>query len=384
MKNDQPDIPVVIIGGGPIGLFLAISLIKKGIKCLVLEKRKDPVPDSRSLGIHPVSLELFDKVNITETFLEEGLKIRKGFALSSDQVLGEIVFDDCPKPHNYILACPQFTTEKILRNELNRLDQKALLTQAEFIDLKQHGDHIKIKYTDQQGNNKTITTDYLVGCDGKNSLVRQRSSIHYSGKRYDDTYVMGDFEDNTDFGTDAAVYLLPEGLIESFPLPNGMRRWVVKTNEYIEKPDSQIIENLVKKRIDHDLKGINSVMISSFGVQHFIAETFVKNRVILAGDAAHIVSPVGGQGMNLGWLDTWKISEALSGKNIGLGLYKYSEKQRKITRKVAKRAELNMMLGRKTRIPLCRNLIVRTLLKDPLSKKVAQLFTMRGLDNWWI
>lgn len=384
MKNDQPDIPVVIIGGGPIGLFLAISLKKKGIKCLVLEKRKDPVPDSRSLGIHPVSLELFDKVNITETFLEEGLKIRKGFALSSDQVLGEIVFDDCPKPHNYILACPQFTTEKILRNELNRLDQKALLTQAEFIDLKQHGDHIKIKYTDQQGNNKTITTDYLVGCDGKNSLVRQRSSIHYSGKRYDDTYVMGDFEDNTDFGTDAAVYLLPEGLIESFPLPNGMRRWVVKTNEYIEKPDSQIIENLVKKRIDHDLKGINSVMISSFGVQHFIAETFVKNRVILAGDAAHIVSPVGGQGMNLGWLDTWKISEALSGKNIGLGLYKYSEKQRKITRKVAKRAELNMMLGRKTRIPLCRNLIVRTLLKDPLSKKVAQLFTMRGLDNWWI
>ncbi|MFP8489417.1 FAD-dependent oxidoreductase [Gracilimonas sp. Q87] len=384
MKNDQPDIPVVIIGGGPIGLFLAISLIKKGIKCLVLEKRKDPVPDSRSLGIHPVSLELFDKVNITETFLEEGLKIRKGFALSSDQVLGEIVFDDCPKPHNYILACPQFTTEKILRNELNKLDQKALITQAEFIDLKQHEDHIKIKYNDLQGNNKTITTDYLVGCDGKNSLVRQRSSIHYSGKRYDDTYVMGDFEDNTDFGTDAAVYLLPEGLIESFPLPNGMRRWVVKTNEYIEKPDTQIIVSLVKKRIDHDLKGITSVMISSFGVQHFIAETFVKNRVILAGDAAHIVSPVGGQGMNLGWLDTWKISEALSGRNIGLGLKKYSDKQRKITRKVAKRAELNMMLGRKTRIPLCRDLIIRTLLKEPLSKKVAQLFTMRGLDKWWI
>ncbi|MDZ7808597.1 MAG: NAD(P)/FAD-dependent oxidoreductase [Gracilimonas sp.] len=351
---------------------------------MVIEKRKNPIPDSRSLGIHPISLELFGNLNITEPFLEKGLKIRKGFALTSDKVLGEIIFDDCPKPYNYILACPQFTTEEILRNELNKLDDKALITQAEFIDLRQHKNHANLQYTDQQGKSHTISTEYVIGCDGKNSLVRQRSSIHYSGKRYDDTYVMGDFEDNTDFGTDAAVFLPPKGMIECFPLPNGLRRWVVKTDEYIEKPDSQHVVSLIKKRIDHDLRGITSVMISSFGVQHFIAETFVKDRVILAGDAAHIVSPIGGQGMNLGWLDAWKISETLSGDNIDLGLKEYSKKQRRITRKVAKRAELNMRLGRKTRIPSLRNLIVGFLLKEPFSKKIAQLFTMRGLNSWWI
>jgi len=384
MKDDYSHIPVVIVGGGPVGLFLAICLKKNGVDCLVIEKRDKPVPDSRSLGIHPVSLELFDKVNITEAFLQKGLKIHKGYALTSDRTLGEIVFDDCPKPHNYILACPQFSTEEILRNELDKLDTGTLITKAEFLNFRRHNNHIDIQYRKERGNTHTVTADYLIGCDGKNSLVRQQASIHYSGKRYTDTYIMGDFEDNTHFSTDAAVYLLPEGLIECFPLPNGMRRWVVKTDEYIEEPNSEILSELVKERIDHDLIGIKYDMISSFGVQHFIAETYVKDHVILAGDAAHVVSPIGGQGMNLGWIDAWKISEALSQKYADIQLKKYSDTQRKITRKVAKRAEINMLLGRKTRLPIFRNLIVKILLKKPFKHYIAQLFTMRGLTNWWI
>ena len=384
MKNSHTYIPVVIVGGGPVGLFLAICLLKKGIQCKILEKRDEPVPDSRSLGIHPVSLELFDKIDLTQPFLDQGLKIQKGFALSSDKVLGEINFEGCPKPHNYILACPQFTSEAILREELNRLDDSVLVTKAEFNELKQKEGQVEIYFTDEQGNNRFITADYVIGCDGKNSPVRQRSSIHYSGKRYDDTYIMGDFEDNTDFGSDAAVYLPPDGLIECFPLPNGMRRWVVKTDSYVENPDSTIIVEFIRKRINHDLTAIQNVMISSFGVQHFIAETFVKGRVILAGDAAHVVSPIGGQGMNLGWLDAWRVAEILSGDDIDLNLKEYSKSQKKITRKVAKRAELNMALGRKTVIPSIRNLFIKSLLKKPLKNKIAQLFTMRGLESWWI
>lgn len=384
MKNKSTVIPVVIVGGGPVGLFLAICLCKKGIQCLVLEKREDPVPDSRSLGIHPVSLELFDKVSLTQSFLKQGLKIKKGYALGPNEVLGVVQFEDCPKPHNYILACPQFTTEAILRHELNQMNDSFLVTQAEFNDLKQKKDHVEIYFTDKQGNDRSVAAEYVIGCDGKNSLVRQRASIHYSGKRYEDTYIMGDFEDNTSFGSDAAVYLPQEGLIESFPLPNGMRRWVVKTNAYIENPDSKVIKKLVSKRIDHDLSDLSNVMISSFGVQHFIAETFAKDRVILAGDSAHVVSPIGGQGMNLGWLDAWGIAEALHGNDTELKLKEYSDTQRKITRKVARRAEINMSLGRKTAIPAVRDLFVKSLLKKPLSNKIARLFTMRGLNNWWI
>ena len=394
MTKANNDIPVVIVGGGPVGLFLAICLIKKGIECRVLEKREEPVPDSRSLGVHPVSLELFDELGITNPFLEAGLKIKKGLALTDDKKLGEISFENCPKPHNYILACPQFTTEKILRNELLKLNSNALITGANFEHFHEHNQSVDITYSTKQKTNQRLTSNYLVGCDGKNSRVRKLASIHYSGKRYSDTYIMGDFEDTTDFGSDAAVFLPKDGLIECFPLPNGMRRWVVKTDEYISNPDQELLSGLVKNRLNYDLFGLKSTMISSFGVQHFMAETYAKGKVMLAGDSAHVVSPVGGQGMNLGWMDCRVLSDAIAfieknntDNNSAFSeqvLAEYSEYQRYITKKVARRAEINMALGRKYKIPILRNLFVQGILRSPLKNKVAEIFTMRGLDNWWI
>lgn len=392
MKKTKPDIPVVIVGGGPVGLFLAICLIKKGIECRVLEKRQEPIADSRSLGIHPVSLELFDEVGITEPFLKAGLKIRRGLALTEKNKLGEISFEHCPKPHNYILACPQFTTEKILREELSKLDEHALITGATFQSFLEHEQSVEITYSANQQTYQQITSNFIVGCDGKNSLVRQQASIHYSGKRYDDTYIMGDFEDTTDFSSDAAVFLTKSGLIECFPLPNGMRRWVVKTDKYISKPNHEKLATLVLERLGYDLFGIKSTMLSSFGVQHFMAETFAKRRVLLAGDAAHVVSPIGGQGMNLGWLDCQILAMQLHALVNSKGelnydpaiLKKYSLRQKKIVKKAARRAEINMALGRKYRIPLLRNLFVKGMLQSPLKNKVAEIFTMRGLNDWWI
>lgn len=388
MKNSEDHIETVIIGGGPVGLFLAISLIKKGIHCRVLEKRVVPVTDSRSLGIHPVSLELFDELGITTSFLEAGLKINKGIAHSGVKELGEISFEHCPKPHNYIFACPQFTTEKILRNELVKLDEKALVTGAEFLEFSEDEYSVNLSYRSDDGEIHRLTANWLIGCDGKNSLVRQKASIHYSGKRYPDTYVMGDFEDNTTFETDAVVFLHEDGLIECFPLPNGMRRWVVKTDSYIQNPTQKNLAELVKMRLGYDLHSIESTMLSSFGVQHFMAETFAKGRAVLAGDAAHVVSPIGGQGMNLGWLDCQEIAKIFEKNEIESintkSFNTYSLKQKKIARKVARRAEINMALGRKNRFPGVRNVFIKALLNSPLKNKVAQLFTMRGLEHWWI
>lgn len=390
MTETKIDKPVVIIGGGPVGLFLGICLLKEGIACRVLERRNEPVPDSRSLGIHPVSLELFDEVGISEPFLKAGLKIKKGIALTDDKKLGEISFDNCPKPYNYILACPQFTTEKILRDELAKLDEHALITGATFKSFVEHEQSVEITYSTDQQPNQRITTNYLIGCDGKNSTVRQHASIHFSGKRYDDTYIMGDFEDTTEFGPDAAVFLAKDGLIECFPLPNGMRRWVVKTDYYISEPGQLKLATLVQKRLGYDLFGVKSTMLSSFGVQHLMAETFARGRVLLAGDAAHVVSPIGGQGMNLGWLDCRKLTDSLvllEGKNsviAGQILQDYSAIQKRITKKVARRAEVNMALGRKQKLPFLRNAFVKGILHSPLKGKVAELFTMRGLDSWWI
>ena len=391
MTKPELHIPVLIVGGGPVGLFLAISLLKKGVQCKVIEKRKNPVPDSRSLGIHPVSLELFDELGIAHLFLKEGIKIQKGIALNEKGIVGEISFETCPKPHNYILACPQRTTESILRKELSRLAPDALITRSTFKKFLEEQHAVLTTFSDPDGKERVFQSDVLIGCDGKNSLVRQQASIHYSGKRYPDTYIMGDFEDTTDFGNKAAVFLPKNGLIESFPLPNGIRRWVVKTDKYIQQPAPEKIADMIHRRVGYKLYNVNNTMTSSFGVQHFMAEFFRKGRILLAGDAAHVVSPIGGQGMNLGWLGSEemavKLSEMYSQDNklsIDQRLNNFEKQHKKRVQKAAKRAELNMILGRRSRIPFFKNIIIKTILTSPIDRKLARLFTMRNLKSGWL
>lgn len=383
MKASELHTDILIVGGGPVGLFLAICLYKKGVSCKVLEKRKEPVPDSRSLGIHPVSLELFDKLGICTPFLEAGIPIRNGIALTGSKKIGTLSFSVEAGPHNYILACPQFKTESILRDLLREMDPGALTTEAEYLRHQQSEFEVTTYFRtpDHPSENK-ITSRYLIACDGKNSKVRRSASIHFSGKRYPDTYIMGDFEDTTPFGMDAVVYLPPEGLIECFPLPDGMRRWVVKTQEYLKDPVPEDLTNRVKKRLGHSLEGVRNTMLSSFGVQHYMAETFAKGRVILAGDAAHVISPIGGQGMNLGWLDAWYLSQILQDEHPDLK--SYSRDQQKMAKKVSRRAELNMHLGRRRKLPFFRNVLLRVLLGTPLKRVLTKLFTMRKLESWWI
>lgn len=374
---------ITIVGGGPVGLFLGISLSHLGIACTILEKRTTAVQDSRSLGIHPISMELFEKLSITDSFLNKGLKIQKGIAHDGSRKLGEIDFSILNKPFNYILACPQFETEKILSAEFIKMNPSGLVKGAEVHAIYQENkDEVICRYT-LDGSEHSLKSDFIIGCDGKNSFVRQEAGIFYGGKRYSDTYIMGDFEDNTDFGEKAAVFLPKQGMIECFPLPNRKRRWVVKTDNFVKNPSQKDLSDLVASRLDYDLSNIESTMLSSFGVQHFMAEQFVKDRILLCGDSAHVVSPIGGQGMNLGWIGAWKLSNALymvqkkpSPKNY---LIEYQKSQKKLVKKAARRAEMNMILGRGQRLPIIKKMIVFLLLKTPLRKVAAQQFTMKNL-----
>lgn len=380
--NDNK-LKITIVGGGPVGLFLGIALSKLDIDCTIIEKRSAPIQDSRSLGIHPISMQLFEKLGITDPLLKRGLRIKKGIALDSLSKLGEIDFSTLEKPYNYILACPQFETEKILAEEFTNINPDRLIRGAEVVSIEQNHEKAICRYS-KDGQDFILESDFITGCDGKNSLVRQEVGIFFGGKRYPDTYIMGDFEDTTKFGTDAAVFLPRQGMIECFPLPNGMRRWVVKTDEFVKGPTQQLLADLVNKRLSHDISNTENTMLSSFGVQHFMAEQFFKGRLLLCGDSAHVVSPIGGQGMNLGWIGAWKLSRALDtirkdSKNMNRHLLTYQKEQRQIVKKAARRAEMNMRLGRKQRLPFINKMIVYLLLKTPLKNLAARQFAMKTL-----
>lgn len=388
MNSRSETYQVVVVGGGPVGLFLGICLEEVGISTIILEKRSEPRSGSRSLGIHPVSLELFQDLDFAEIFTQEGIKIQYGHAFANSQKLGTLSFKNCPDPFNFILALPQYRTETILENILNGKNPETLVRNAKVTNICEEDEYIDVEYQ-TVAKHRSLKCSYLIGCDGKKSFIRDQADISFQGDGYPDTYIMGDFSDNTDFGSDAAVFLCDEGLIESFPLPHNQRRWVVKTAKYFSSVSRKDIEQHVKRRLNHDLNQSEYYMLSSFGVQKLIARPMVKNRIILAGDAAHIVSPIGGQGMNLGWLGAWDLAQSLGqvfrdNHNAHDILREFEQRRQKAAANAIRRGEMNMRLGRKTTFPGFRNGIVRLMLNTPLAQLMANLFTMRGIERWVI
>src|SRR5699024_12335301 len=119
MSNPATTYPAVIVGGGPVGLFLGICLERAGIPCRILEKRSSPTKDSRSLGIHPPSLECFEALGIAGDMTREGVAIYRGHAYTDTRKIGSLSFEACPKPFNFVLSLPQSRTEQLLEAHLD-------------------------------------------------------------------------------------------------------------------------------------------------------------------------------------------------------------------------------------------------------------------------
>mgnify|MGYP000936752061 CR=1 FL=1 len=384
-------VPVAIVGGGPVGLFLAACLGQFGIECRVLEKRAGISGASRSIGIHGVSLGLFARLDLSEALLASGIRITRGVALDEYGKLGELNLEACLSDRAFVLIVPQNRTESILYSHVCQSYPGFLQGPTEVVGLRQMTNHVEILCRDSLSCSCIVRARIVVACDGKRSVVRRSAGIAFVGGCYPDSFIMGDFADNTCFGPVAAIYLPSEGLIESFPLPGGNRRWVARLDEPVsiaEVPATRAeLEDVVRKRIGHELQDCDNYMMSRFRAERYLAATLLSDRIVLAGDAAHVISPIGGQGLNLGWLGAWRLAEQISAilhKRVDHreAFSVYDRQQRKAARRAARRAELNMKLGRKYQSVSIRNALVRVLLQAPVNRLTARLFTMHGLYSW--
>jgi 2-polyprenyl-6-methoxyphenol hydroxylase-like FAD-dependent oxidoreductase len=195
---------------------------------------------------------------------------------------------------------------------------------------------------------------------------------------------MGDFIDSTGHGDDAVLYLEPDGIVESFPLPGHIRRWVVRLGVPARSPTAAGLAALVEARTGVVVDPDSSTMLSAFEVQSRLAKRMVHGRTVLLGDAAHEISPIGGQGMNLGWLDAAALApivdSSLKGEAVGVRLREFEEKRRRAASRASLQAGLNMALGRPLHpaIMASRNLLFAHALELPaVSALVERRFTMR-------
>ncbi|MBK6848515.1 MAG: FAD-dependent monooxygenase [Proteobacteria bacterium] len=375
---------VVIVGAGSVGLLLGCCLSRLGVAYRILERAAAPSAHSRAIGLHPVALELLDRLQLAAPFLRAGCRVDGGRALRSDgRLAGRLSFASCPPPFPFVLTLPQQQTESLLERALVERDPRALTRSAEVVRVEPLQDAVRVTYLDDQHDSKVLEAAVVVGCDGKHSMVRRAAGIPFDGAAYPDAFIMGDLDDDTGLGAEAVIFLHHEGMVESFPLPMGRRRWVARTDCPRQRATREELQAIVKRRCGVRLEQSQEHMLSAFGIERFLARTLVAGRIALAGDAAHVLSPIGGQGMSVGWQDAWHLAQTLQrtlrGDASSARLWRdYDRQRRRAALWASRRAEAFTRLGRPQRWPAARDALVRLALAWPLRATAARIFTMRG------
>ncbi len=337
---------VIIVGAGPVGLMLAALLGKRGRSVLVLEKKASRASGSNAIGVSPPSLALLAKLGLAEDLALWGAPIKRVEVHGEAQkVLGEVNFD---KP---ILAVPQNVTEMLLEHKIKEFQTVTVEYGWEYQSFDQGPGFLMAMFQDAAGNPRAERGAYLVGCDGSKSLVREHIDIVHQPKRFDSTFLMGDYTDATGWGDVAHLFFTRHGAVESFPLGQGKRRWIVQTQQYMDVPGSYL-EDQVALRTGTVLDPATRTWQSPFGIHRWISRHYAWGRVYLAGDSAHQMSPIGGQGMNTGFADAEFLAALLDARLEHPDSDKteqwnalYSRVRRRAGRVAAARSELSMRVG---------------------------------------
>lgn len=378
---------VLIVGAGPTGMALAIYLQQAGIDHVLVEKRETPQTTSRAAVIHAHTLEVLDRIGVVDGLLAQGIR-RSSFVIRDrDSSLFRIGFDELKSEYNFLLMIPQENTEEIMRNRLAELGGEIHFG-SEVAEISQREGGVSATIT-RGGKERTVNARYIVGADGMNSIVRKTAGISFEGETYDQSFMLADVTLEWRLGhNEVILFLSPDGLVVVAPLPGGFHRIVATIDEAPQEPKISDIQAVLDQR---GPSGVRTRVTdfgwrSRFRVHHRLAATFAKPPFIIIGDAAHVHSPAGGQGMNCGLIDACilgnLLADIISGERAPSEVATLDDLRRPAA------AEVLSMAGRMTGMATVRSPVLRTLrnialrLADrlpPIKRRLSNGFS--GIDR---
>jgi 2-polyprenyl-6-methoxyphenol hydroxylase-like FAD-dependent oxidoreductase len=346
MNATQPDCQVLVVGAGPTGLVLAAELLARGIRTRVIDKGDGVALQARAIGIHARTLEVLDTMGLAGRFTECGQVVRQLRFYSRARCLTSLEFARCGSRFGYVLDLPQDQTERLLRDRIAELGG-AVEQGAELTRLAVSDDAVIATVSDRAGRPQTITAGYVVGCDGAHSRVRRELGLTFRGQPYPQDWLLADVLLSGDLpGGD-----LREDAIHAFFRPDGLplilfpmrgHRWrltVPFAGDRGEQPPTLAeIQQLTSQRAPRPVTVSDSTWLASFRCHRRSASACRRGRVLLAGDAVHIHSPAGGQGLNTGMLDAhnlgWKLALVASGRAADVLLDSYGAERSPVAEQV--------------------------------------------------
>ncbi len=306
-------VTVMIVGAGPTGLMMANLLAQQGIECRIIDKKPEATQTSNALGIHARSLEMLDDINLVEPFLKAGFKAQRICFNTPGKLIAEFDFKKIPSHFNEILILPQCITEKILTDSLQNHNIE-VERNSTLLKLTNHPDKVSIEINTPRGI-EAVSCNWLIAADGAHSTARHLLNIPFAGEALAQHFMVADVHANQIANADAAnLFFGKINTMAVFPIRPQIYRLVLDLpqSDLPEVINQDYIQNLVDQCCHKPFKIDTLVWHSKFSINTRMINQLKSERVFFMGDAAHIHSPAGGQGMNTGMQDAYNLAWKLA------------------------------------------------------------------------
>jgi 2-polyprenyl-6-methoxyphenol hydroxylase-like FAD-dependent oxidoreductase len=314
-----PDPQVLVVGAGPVGLVAGAELARRGVRVRVIDKLSQPTDQSRAIAIHPRSLDMFDRMGIVDELVSTGIKAIAMQLYAGHTKLFRVPLGEVDSAFPFTLTTAQTETERVLNDHLESFGV-TVDRGVELVALEQDDQRVHVTLRREDGSTEKVCASWVIGADGGHSMVRKMVGTKLAGSFVGERFLLADVDAEHQLDLDSMhTFFAPDGPVVVLPMADGRMRFLAEVHDaqLNINPTQDELQAILDRRIG-GIRVLRSHWLTGFEIHHARVPAYRWGRVFLAGDAAHIHSPAGGQGMNTGMQDAfnlaWKLAAVIDGQ----------------------------------------------------------------------